>query len=229
MLSIVVPAYNEEKNILNAIKRIDKFFKKKKYELIIVNDGSKDATEKLVEEAAKTNKKIRLVNNPENRGKGYAIKNGVMHSKGEEILMIDADLSMSVSEYNKLEWFLRKGNSICIGSKRIYGSKIKRPLYRRIPGFIFGLLVNILLVPGIRDTQCGFKLFDAMAAKEVFKEQKVEGFSFDAEILYIAKKKNILIKEVPISLSGNLRESKVNVFTDSFRMLFDLIRIRLSH
>jgi dolichyl-phosphate beta-glucosyltransferase len=87
----------------------------------------------------------------------------------------------------------------------------------------------MLLVPGIRDTQCGFKLFDAIAAKEVFKEQKIEGFSFDVEILYIAKKKNIPIKEVPISLSGNLRESKVNVFTDSFRMLFDLIKIRFSH
>jgi dolichyl-phosphate beta-glucosyltransferase len=229
MLSIVVPAYNEEKNILNAIKRIDKFFKKTDYELIIVNDGSKDDTEKIVRDSAKRNRKIRLINNPENKGKGYAVKNGVINARGNEILMVDADLTMSLSEYNKLERFLKKGYSFCIGSKRIVGAKIRRPLYRRIPGFVFGLLVNLLLVPGIRDTQCGFKLFDAKAAKDVFKEQKINGFSFDVEILHIAKKKKISIKEIPISLSGNLRESKVNIFTDSFRMLSDLIRIRFSH
>jgi dolichyl-phosphate beta-glucosyltransferase len=229
MISVVMPAYNEEKNILNAIKRIDKFFKKRKYELIVVNDGSKDSTEKLVKDAAKVNNRIRLINNPQNMGKGYAVKNGVMNARGDEILMIDADLTLSISEYSKLERFLKKGYTFCIGSKRVLGARIRRPLYRRIPGFIFGLLANLLLVPGIRDTQCGFKLFEANAAKEVFREQKTNGFSFDVEILHIAKKKRISIKEIPISLTGNIRESKVNIFTDPLRMLSDLIRIRLSH
>jgi dolichyl-phosphate beta-glucosyltransferase len=229
MISVVIPAYNEEKNIINAIKRIDKYFKRTKYELIIVNDGSKDNTEKLVKDARKKNRNIFLVNNKSNRGKGYAVKNGVAHAKGKEILMIDADLSMSISEYKKLEAWRKKGYDICIGSKKISGAKIKLPVYRRIAGFIFSTLVNLLLIKGIKDTQCGFKLFDAEAARHVFPQQKISGFCFDAEILYIASKKGYSIKEVPITLNDTSRISKVHLMKDSIKMFFDLVKIRLLH
>ncbi len=231
MLSIVVPAYNEEKNISNAISRITKFFtgKKLEHELIIVNDGSTDRTANVVEKIARKNKRIILVNNPMNMGKGYAVKNGVMISKGAIIFMIDADLSMSVEEYDKLARWNKSGYDFIIGSKRITGAKMMMPAYRKVAGALFGKLVNLLIVNGIKDTQCGFKLFVAKKAKEVFKEQKINGFSFDAEILYLANKKGFSIKEVPINLNDNSRISKVHLIKDSIKMFFDLIKIRLIH
>jgi len=231
MLSIVIPAYNEENNILKSIKSIETYFdsKKGKYEIIIVNDGSKDRTEKIVKELKEKDRKIRLINNPGNKGKGYAVKNGVLNSTGDSILLVDADLFMSIAEYEKLKLWFDRGYAFCIGSKKIKGAKIKQAFYRKFMGSFFSFLVSSFFVSNIKDTQCGFKLYEAKAAKEIFLKQKINGFGFDVETLFLAKKRGVRIKEVPISLIQNARDSKVNLIKDSFSMLFDIFKIRLLH
>lgn len=233
-LSIIIPAFEEEKRLAKTFIRIVKFFEKKgvQFEIIVINDGSRDNTRAVVLEHSKKYKQIVLIDNKRNRGKGYSVKKGVEKAKGDLILITDADLSTPIEEFEKLNKYICQGYDIVIGSRRIKGSnvRIKQPMYRRVLGRGFGWLAGIIAVKGLKDTQCGFKLFKSNIAKNAFRLQRIDGFTFDVEILFISKKKFAArIKESPIQWIDSPFFSKVNAFKEMFRMFKDLIKIRFLH
>lgn len=228
-LSIVIPAYNEEARIgksLNLIKDYMKNYMKKtavKYEIIVVDDGSKDKTVRLAKA-----KGVKVLMNVTNMGKGYSVKRGMLAANGNFVLFSDADLSTPIDE---LGGFLKltEEYDIVIGSRAVSGANVivHQPFYREFIGKTFNVLVQIMAARGIKDTQCGFKLFSRECAQKIFPLQKMNGFSFDVETLFIAQKKGFRIKEQPVKWV-NSKGSKVNPFIDAFRMLMDLFRIRIN-
>lgn len=230
-LSVIIPAYNEEARIKNTLEKIHSYLKNQDYtyEIIIVNDGSTDNTWALVNEIAQKIKEVRILKNEKNRGKGFTIKKGFLNAKGKYLLFTDADLSTPIEEVKKLISWLKKGYDIAIGSRALKESHIQihQPWYRELAGRIFNLFVQAMAVPGIKDTQCGFKCFAQKAALEICERQKIERFSFDVEMLYIGRRLGYKIKEVPICWFNN-PHTKVNFLKDGYRMCLDLIRIRLN-
>ncbi|MCM8822300.1 MAG: glycosyltransferase family 2 protein [Candidatus Omnitrophica bacterium] len=228
-LSVVIPAYNEEKTIQNTLGVIYDFFRKKglNFEIIVVDDGSSDLTALKVNEIKKNISCINLVSYPENAGKGEAVRQGVMVSKGALILFSDADLSTPVSEIEKFLPFIHQGYDIVIGSRRIKNSLItrKQPFHRRISGRIFQLLVRCVLKLPYSDTQCGFKLFKANIAKELFSSLVHKGFIFDVEIVYKANVAGYKIKETGV-IWANDPTTTVRFFKDSLKCFIDLVKIR---
>ena len=216
-LSIVIPCYNEEKIIFNTINNIFNFFKKKKYELIIIDDGSSDQTRSI----ARKFDKVILNEKRINRGKGYSVREGVLIANGSLILISDADLSAPIGEFQKLEKFINK-YEIVIGSRGLKNSQVYNYRYRIILGKI-GRVFTRLIVRNIEDTQCGFKLFKASIAKELFFKQTLDGFGFDFEILFLAQKKKYSIREVPINWKVS-KSSKVKPI-DYFSTLFELFKV----
>ena len=231
-LSVVIPAFNEEERIEETLSKIELYLKKQDYpyEIIVVDDGSEDNTARLVMNYPTYNHTLRLLQNEGNKGKGYSVKRGVLEARGAYILFSDADLSTPIEEVEKLMPWFDKGYDIVIGSRGLPQSNIviHQPLYRETMGRIFNLLVQLLTIKGIKDTQCGFKCFRGDVARDIFNRQTLSGFSFDVEVLYIATKLNYRIKEVPINWYNSPR-TKVNALTDSLKMLFDLVRINLSN
>ena len=227
-ISIVIPAFNEEKRIGKTLKKISHYLKNKRfdYEIIIVDDGSTDKTREVVKKFLK-NKKIILTKKRKNKGKGFSIREGALRAKNKLILFSDADLSTPIEELDK---FLKDINKydIIIGSRAIKGAniRIKQPTYRVLIGKIFNKIVRLLAVKRIKDTQCGFKLFKN--CKDIFKKQTIEGFGFDVELLYIAQKNGLKIKEVPV-IWLNVEGSRVSALKDSIRMFCDLIKIKYNH
>jgi len=228
-LSIIIPAYNEEKRIPLTLKKISEFLKTKDflYEIIIIDDGSQDATSKIVEEFSKDKyNELRLIRLDKNYGKGFAVRKGILVSRGEYILFTDADLSTPIEELDKLLFFIKNGYDIVIGSRGLKQSQLirRQVWYREKMGKIFNLLVRILILKGIKDTQCGFKIFKTEVAKKIFLKTKINRFAFDVEVLFIAKKFNYKIKEVAITWK-NRYASKVHIIKDSIIMLMDILRI----
>ena len=218
-LSIVIPCYNEEKIIFSTIKNISNFFKNKNYELIIIDDGSSDKTRAIVRnfnEVILNKKRI-------NRGKGFSIKEGVLKAKGNLILISDADLSAPISEFQKLNKFINK-YEIVIGSRGLKNSHVHNYKYRIILGKI-GRVFTRLIINNIKDTQCGFKLFNAAIAKELFFKQTLDGFGFDFEILFLAQKKKYNIREVPINwkVSKNSKVKPIHYFITLFELFKVLV------
>lgn len=231
-LSIVIPAYNEVKRIGKTIDKILHYVNNQKYpyEIIIIDDGSVDETAGVVMKFIKNNEHIKLLNNKTNTGKGYCIKKGILEANGKYVLFTDADLSTPVEEVEKLLSQLEKGYDIAIGSRSLAGSNIilRQPLYRELMGKVFNKFVRIFAVKEFVDTQCGFKLFRRDAARIIFKEQRLNGFAFDVEILYLARKNGFKIKEVPIKWI-NSPDSKVSPISSSIGMFFDLLKIKKIH
>ncbi|MCM8808903.1 MAG: glycosyltransferase family 2 protein [Candidatus Omnitrophica bacterium] len=229
-ISIVIPAYNEEKRILKTIERIYKYFKNKNYdfEIIVVDDGSKDKTFEIVEKFAKNKKEIIILKHPKNLGKGAAVRTGVLSASGNFILFTDADLSTPIEEFEKLKEKIENGYDIAIGSRGLKDSKIviPQPFYRRIIGKIFPILVRLIVIKDFKDTQCGFKLFKKEQGKKIFSQLKTGGFAFDVEVLAKAKKEGYKIAEVGIVWYNSPRSS-VRILKDSFRMFFSLLKIKL--
>ncbi len=230
-LSIIIPIYNEEKRLERNLPKIKKYLSgfQGKHELLLIDDGSSDNTRKVIKEFSKKNRKlnIKLNKKRKNQGKGYSVKEGVFLSKHNLILFTDADLSTPINEADKLLKYT-KNYDVIIASRDLPESKvIGQPFYRKIMGRIFSF--STLLITGlrIRDTQCGFKMFSRKSARLIFKRSTINRFGFDPELLYIAKKHNFKIKEVPV-IWTNDTESKVNSVKDSFQMLLDLFRIRLN-
>lgn len=224
-ISVVIPAYNEGKIIGKNISKIISFLENKKfnYEIIVVDDCSKDGTSDIVKDF--NSKKIVLLRNKKNMGKGHSIKRGILNAKKDLILFSDADLSTPIEELDSLLRYI-DDYDIVIGSRGEKSIiKIKQPIYRRIAGKMFPILVNFIVLKGIRDTQCGFKLFRKNLAKDIFKKQRIDGFCFDVEILYLAKNAGYKIKEVSVTWS-NRADSKVNPIIDPIKMFIDLIRIK---
>jgi len=230
-LSIVIPAYNEAKRIPDTIQRIFKFIKNQKInaEILVINDGSKDSTAKIINEMAKNNKTLKLVSYERNQGKGFAVKTGVLHAKGQAILISDADNSTPIEEVLKLLPYLKQNFDVVIGSRYLPGSdvKIKQGKLRIFISRVGNLVIRTLLVGKIRDTQCGFKLFEYKTAKEIFQLQKIYRWSFDVEILAIAQKLKHRIKEVPIIWS-DAAGSKVHPFRDAYRTIKEILYIKFN-
>lgn len=232
-LSIVIPAYNEENRLNPTLEKINSYLENKnfEYEIILIDDGSADSTVKIAleSELAKRGKLI-LIKNEKNTGKGFSIRRGILASSGEYILFSDSDLSTPIEEFDELFLHIQSGYDIAIGSRSIEGADVRvhQPFYREIMGRVFNFLVQLLVLKGFVDTQCGFKLFKASAAKDIAKELKIDRFGFDVEMLFLAKKKNYRIKEVPV-IWLNSPISRVSPVSDSCKMFMDLWRIRRMH
>lgn len=231
MLSIVIAAYNEEKRIASSLEKIRLFMSSRAidYEVIVVDDGSTDATGHKVLGFKSAIPRLDLISYRVNRGKGYALRMGVLASRGDYVLLSDADLSTPIEELDKMMPLITGGQGeVIIGSRALALSEIikKQPWWRRGMGRIFNRFVRLLVLDDFGDTQCGFKLFSGWIARELFAEAKIDRFAFDVEILALAKKRGYRIFDIPIRWV-NAPGSKVNPILDSPQMLFDLCRIRL--
>jgi len=228
-LSVVIPAYNEEKRLPRTIEQIERHLESKpgSYELILVDDGSTDGTRQVMDSAANRNSKVRVEALPGNRGKGRALAAGVAVARGDEVLVTDADLSTPIDELEKLEAALESGAGVAIASRAVKGSRIEvpQPFYRVAMGKVFNLIVQIVLLPGIWDTQCGFKLFRADVAHPAFAALTTDGFGYDPEVLYLAKRRGVRIVEVPV-VWRNSAPTKVMAIRSSLDMFKHVVRVR---
>ena len=231
-ISVVIPAYNEEKRIIPTLEKVYEYFIKRneKFEIVVVDDGSKDNTVASIKSFAEKCKctGIRIIQHAKNKGKGAAVRTGVLNTTGDLILFSDADLSTPVEEFEKLAAIITEEKyDIAIGSRSMKGSMIvvPQPFYRRLIGKMFPYLVRLIVLKNFKDTQCGFKLFTKQAGKILFTELKTEGFAFDVEILYRAVKKNYKVKEMPV-MWINSNVSRVNLLRDPYLMFTDLLFIR---
>jgi len=231
-LSIILPCYNEEKRIKSTFLIIDKYIQDNNLnaEIIFVNDGSSDNTQGLIEEFCENGNNYSYIQLSFNQGKGYAVKEGVLNSRGKYVLFTDSDNSTPISELQKLmKTLIEEDLDICIGSRYLDNKtvKIKQPFYRIAISRIGNFLISFLLIDGIKDTQCGFKLLKSNVAKEIFEMQKVKRFGFDMEILIIAKHYGFKIKEVPVSWI-NSSDSRFRLVKDSLITLKDLLYVKLN-
>ena len=229
-LSIIIPAYNEQERLPLTLSKIHSYCNSQSYnyEVLVVDDGSTDNTIRVVTDNPLSEAgRLRILKNQRNRGKGYSVKRGVMASKGDYVLFSDADLSTPIGEVEKLFSALNERFDIAIGSRSIKGAQIKehQPLYREYMGKFFNRLVRIFAFKGIIDTQCGFKLFKGTLARDIAAQMRVDGFAFDVEMLYLARRSGCRIEEVPI-IWVNSPQSKVDPLRDSLKMLLDIISIR---
>jgi len=227
--SLIIPVYNEEKVILKTLNKLILFLnnEKENWEIIIVNDGSTDKTLEIINNF-KPNP-FKIVSHTPNKGKGFAIKKGVEMATGDYIAFIDSDLAYSFENLKEALFYL-KNFDIVRGSRDTLKTRKNTPILRKILGRGFNLISRILLDPHLNDTQCGLKAFRKDVAKDLFSKQTIGGFSFDTEILYLAKKKNYLIKEIRVAISEDHldKESKVNLILDPPKMFLDLIKIRIN-
>lgn len=231
-LSVVVPSYNEENKIEKDIDLLYEYFDKQPYnfEIIVVNDGSKDTTPEILEKISPQYKGLKVLSYPQNRGKGYAVRTGVLESVGKYVLFVDAGYCVPFNETENGLYFLETGYDIAIGSRLLDTSEIlvQQPVYRSISGRIFALITKMLVgIKDIVDTQCGFKLFRKEVAREIFSQQKIDGFIFDVEILSIAQRLGYTIKEFPLKWSCDF-DTRLNPRKESFKIIRDLVRIRLN-
>jgi dolichyl-phosphate beta-glucosyltransferase len=239
-LSIVIPAYNEEARLPRTLARIREYFSARRVlpelasdfaldqlEIVIVDDGSQDGTARIAEEWARQMSQVRLVSNGENRGKGYSVRHGMLEARGRLALFTDADLSSPIEEIEKLLAALAIGNDVAIGSRALDRSliSIHQSRLRELAGIIFNGFVRAFTGLPFYDTQCGFKIFRREPARIVFEQQRIEGFGFDPEVLFLAKRHGLRAAEIPVRWAHD-PATKVHVIHDSLRMFGDLIYIR---
>jgi dolichyl-phosphate beta-glucosyltransferase len=226
-LSVIVPAYNEAGRLPATLARVRAYLQDlgREHEILVVDDGSADTTAQVARAAGAD---VRVLRHETNRGKGYAVRRGMLAATGTRRLITDADLSTPIEELVKLEAEIEHGFDIAIGSRAVAGALIEvhQPAYREAMGRLFNLLVQALLLPGLCDTQCGFKLFTARAAEAAFSPCRLDGFSFDVEALYVARRRGLRIVEVPV-VWRNDTASRVSLGGGSAAFA-DLVRIRLA-
>jgi len=231
-LSIVIPAYNEENRLGRTLGRIRDYLSgleipPEKFEILVVDDGSKDGTARVVAEWTKSMPSLRLVSNGENRGKGYSVRHGMLEARGRISLFTDADLSSPIEELEKLLTTIAAGNDVAIGSRAVDRSliTIHQSRLREMAGILFNAFVRLFTGLPLHDTQCGFKAFVSAPSRIVFEQQRIERFGFDPEVLFLAKRHGLRIAEVPVRWAHD-PATKVHVVRDSLMMFGDLIRIR---
>ena len=231
-LSIVFPLYNEAQRLFYTIEDIERYNKKKKIkniEYIFVDVGSSDISAQIVKKFFKKKKslKYKFISIKKNLGKGSALKKGVSLAKNEWILTLDTDISVSLLQLN--DWiekkYIKKNIFIYFGSRNLKKSKIKFKIYRKVLGIIFSFILKVFFQLNIKDTQCGFKLYKNKTAKLLFKHVKDKGFVHDVEIALLARKYNYFLKELPVAWIHR-DDSKLNLLTDTFKMFYNLIKIR---
>ncbi len=227
-MSIIIPANKEEERIHKAIDGIEKYYKTKDFvlEVLVVLDGTPDNTKEATEKFVDRVPNLRIIDRKENKGKGYTVKEGVQKAKGKFALFMDADNSTPITEVDKLLTYATK-NEVVIGSRYIEGGKLVIPqsFIRKLGGRMLNLIIRTIAVSGIRDTQCGFKLFEKKASEEIFKRQTFDRFSFDIELLAIARKLGYKIKEVGITWQDD-PHSTVNPLKDGLKMIRDAYVVR---
>ena len=228
-ITVVIPAYNEEARLERTVRDAVAYFRAagRPYELLVVDDGSRDETSALARRLGDELPEVRLIRLAANHGKGYAVRTGVVNARGRKVLFADADGATPWAELARLEAALDAGAEIAIGSRAFQraGVSVKAKLYRRVIGRAFHVLVELLTVRNVKDTQCGFKLFRAPVAHDLFSRMRMNGFSFDVELLVMAGRRGYRVAEVPVNWEHQ-PGSKVNLTVDSLRMAVDLFRIR---
>ena len=232
--SLVIPAYNERGRIEACVRAVAGWVRTRPgdddWEVIVVDDGSTDDTAERARSVAREERlEVRVMSYAGNRGKGAAIRTGVLDSRGETVLISDTDLSTPLEEWSKLAAELPT-HPIAIGSRALQQDLVRKrqAFYRVLLGRAGNLVIRLFAVPGIRDTQCGFKLFRGDVARALFSEARVDRFAWDVEILYLAQRRGLSIAEVPV-LWFNSPESKVRVVRDAVQTLWDVLRIRWMH
>ncbi len=230
-LSVIIPAYNEERRLRPTLARIHEYFASQgihpaSLEILVVDDGSTDGTAQAVRESMRTMPALRLLSNGENRGKGYSVRRGMLEARGHLALFTDADLSSPMEESEKLFAALGAGNDIAIGSRALDRSLIAvhQSRSRELAGILFNRLVHLLTGLPFQDTQCGFKAFVRHRCQIIFEQQRIEGFGFDPEILFLARRHGLQTAEVPVRWAHE-PASKVHVLRDSLQMLGGLAYI----
>ncbi len=239
--SIIIPAFNESDKITSTLTQILGFMREynKAFEIVVVDDGSKDNTADIVQKYAETNPEVKIIRNP-HKGKGPTLWTGVMQAQGNLLYLCDADLAAPIEEIKKFTlWATDHDYDVVIGSREGTGAKrINEPFYRHLMGRVFNYLVQIVALRGISDTQCGFKLFKKDVARNIFGKLHIYGESaqeiekaylgaFDVEVLYLAKKLGYKIKSVPVTWTFVVT-TRLNPVSDSLKMARDVMRIRLN-
>jgi len=227
--SIVIPAYNESSRLRPTLDALLRYVHEKKWdaEILVVNDGSSDDTAQVVREYGKAHPEVLLLENPGNRGKGFSVRNGMLHARGDICLFSDADLSSPIEEAEKLLAAINQGADVVIGSRRLKSElqTERQPLYRQAFGRIFNLVLRIVLGMRFVDTQCGFKAFRRNAVQRIFPLQKIERWGFDPEILYLARRAGLRVDEVPVGWAHS-EGTRLNPVRDGIRMFGEVLRIR---
>ena len=228
-LSIIIPAHNEESRLPRTLGQVFAFLKKQSYsaEVIIVENGSSDRTLELAREFATRHSNMAVIHE-EQRGKGNAVRRGMLEARGEYHFICDADLSMPIDEVQKFLPPVVNDFDLAIASREAPGStRYNEPSYRHWGGRAINFAIRLMILPGLNDTQCGFKCFRADVTESLFRQQTLMGWSFDIEILYLARRKHLRIKEIPIQWYFDA-DSKVNAIRDALRMLGDIFRIHIN-
>jgi len=224
-LSIIIPAYNEAKRLPASLVKVREYLSASKWdfaEVVVVDDGSVDSTVQLARDAG-----VRVLKNPGNRGKGYSVKHGMLEARGEWTLFTDADLSSPIGEVEKLWSALEREHAqVAVGSRAVDRSLVgvHQPVLREAVGRVFNAAMRVVTGLPFKDTQCGFKLFETSAGREVFSRQQLDGFGFDVEVLFIAKQLGFKSVEVPVRWD-NVEGTKVSLLL-GFAAFLDLVRVR---
>ena len=231
-LTVVIPAYNEEQRIGPTLERIRGYLEKRAFpwEIVVVNDGSQDQTVRISREILAGCERHEVIDRKFNRGKGYSVRQGMLAGNGRFLLFSDADLSTPIEEVERLLPPLESGEvQVSIGSRALRDSRVEvhQPWWREAMGKSFNLFVRLIALGGLCDTQCGFKCFTREAARSIFSVARIDGFGFDVEALYLARKFGFAVQEIAVRWV-NSPDSRVHPLSDSSRMLADLLRIRFT-
>ena len=230
-LSVVMPAYNEAKGIQAALEQVASYFRSRAIagEIVVVDDGSTDGTARLAGETSVPTV-VRVLVNEQNRGKGYSVRRGILSARGRYVGFADVDMATPIEELDKVREAFASGAEVVIGSRALPESQIVRhqPWWREWAGRLFGSFVRTVLLPGIPDSQCGFKFFSAAAARAVFTRQHLSGWAFDVEVLYVARRLGYHIVQVPVRWIND-PDSRVRMWREGPRVVVDVLRIRWIH
>jgi glycosyltransferase involved in cell wall biosynthesis len=228
-LSLVIPAYNEQARLPYTLSQIEAYLCREQIdcEVIVVDNGSQDATSAVVQQTAVNFPRLRLLRT-DRRGKGCAVRTGSLSARGDVVLFADADLSWSVEDLTRFMGLVSDATPVVIGSREGTGARrISEPVYRHLMGRVFNRVVQALAVPGIEDSQCGFKAFRADAAQAIFSRQRIDGFGFDVEVLYLARRLGFGVRVVPLRWEHK-ENSRVAPIRDTLAMLSDVLCVRFN-
>jgi len=227
--SIIIPAFNENERLAASIPKVQRYVRESglNAEIIVVNDGSRDSTAEVVRSFAATDSSICLLENPGNRGKGYSVRNGMLHARGAIALFTDADLSSPITEADKLFAAIAEGADVAIGSRWLQRElqTERQPFLRQMFGRFFNLGLRLVLGLKYKDTQCGFKAFNRQAIETIFTRQQIERWGFDPELLFLADKFGLRTAEVPVEWAHDHR-SKINPLRDGLKMGTEMLKVR---